>query len=163
SRDLATPDEASQPRFEDLFLLWLAPRVIVVGDDKQCAPSQVRLGELEPIFGKLSSYLPELPGYLRDAYTPKSSLFDLLRTRFGAVIPLREHFRCMPEIIEYSSRQFYADEPLVPLRQFGGDRLPPLRAVRVDGATTEGTSTRLCNRAEAEAIVAQLEACLADP
>lgn len=163
SFDVVIVDEASQASLEDLFLLWLAPRVIVVGDDKQCAPSQVRLGELEPIFSKLSSYLPELPGYLRDAYTPKSSLFDLLRTRFGAVIPLREHFRCMPEIIEYSSRQFYADEPLVPLRQFGGDRLPPLRAVRVEGAATEGSSTRLFNRVEAAAIVAQVEACLGDP
>ncbi|HEX6873233.1 MAG TPA: AAA domain-containing protein, partial [Micromonosporaceae bacterium] len=95
SFDVVIVDEASQASLEDLFLLWLAPRVIVVGDDKQCAPSQVRLGELEPLFAKLSSYLPELPGYLRDAYTPRSSLFDLLRTRFGAVIPLREHFRCM--------------------------------------------------------------------
>ena len=163
SFDVVIVDEASQASLEDLFLLWLAPRVIVVGDDKQCAPSQVRLGELEPIFAKLTSYLPELPPYLRDAYTPKSSLFDLLRTRFGAVIPLREHFRCMPEIIEYSSRQFYADEPLVPLRQFGGDRLPPLRSVRVEGAATEGSSTRLRNRVEAEAIVAQVEECLADP
>jgi len=163
SFDVVIVDEASQASLEDLFLLWLAPRVIVVGDDKQCAPSQVRLGELEPIFAKLSSYLPELPGYLRDAYTPKSSLFDLLRTRFGAVIPLREHFRCMPEIIEYSSRQFYADEPLVPLRQFGGDRLAPLRSVRIEGAATEGTSTRLRNPVEAEAIVSQIEACVADP
>jgi very-short-patch-repair endonuclease len=163
SFDVVIVDEASQASLEDLFLLWLAPRVIVVGDDKQCAPSQVRLGELEPIFAKLSSYLPELPGYLRDAYTPKSSLFDLLRTRFGAVIPLREHFRCMPEIIEYSSRQFYADEPLVPLRQFGSDRLPPLRCVRVQGSATEGSSTRLRNPVEAEAVVSQIERCVTDP
>jgi very-short-patch-repair endonuclease len=163
SFDVVIVDEASQASIEDLFLLWLAPRVIVVGDDKQCAPSQVRLGELEPIFSKLSSYLPDLPGYLRDAFTPRSSLFDLLRTRFGAVIPLREHFRCMPEIIEFSSRQFYADEPLVPLRQFGADRLPPLRAVRVEQAVTEGSNTRLRNPVEAEAIVSQIEQCLADP
>ncbi|HEY7225775.1 MAG TPA: AAA domain-containing protein [Micromonosporaceae bacterium] len=163
SFDVVIVDEASQASIEDLFLLWLAPRVIVVGDDKQCAPSQVRLGELEPIFSKLNAYLPDLPGYLRDAFTPRSSLFDLLRTRFGAVIPLREHFRCMPEIIEFSSRQFYADEPLVPLRQFGADRLPPLRAVRVQTAVTEGSNTRLRNPVEAEAIVSQIEQCLADP
>ena len=163
SFDVVIVDEASQASIEDLFLLWLAPRVIVVGDDKQCAPSQVRLGELEPIFGKLTSYLPDLPAYLRDAFTPRSSLFDLLRTRFGAVIPLREHFRCMPEIIEFSSRQFYADEPLVPLRQFGADRLAPLRAVRVEQAVTEGSNTRLRNPIEAEAIVSQIEQCLADP
>jgi very-short-patch-repair endonuclease len=163
SFDVVIVDEASQASIEDLFLLWLAPRVIVVGDDKQCAPSQVRLGELEPIFGKLTSYLPDLPAYLRDAFTPRSSLFDLLRTRFGAVIPLREHFRCMPEIIEFSSRQFYADEPLVPLRQFGADRLSPLCAVRVEQAVTEGSNTRLRNPIEAEAIVSQIEQCLADP
>ena len=133
-------DEASQASIDALFLLWLAPRVIVVGDDKQCAPSAVSHGELEPIFDKLATYLPDMPAYLRDAFTPKSSLFDLLRTRFGALLRLREHFRCMPEIIEFSSRQFYADEPLVPLRQFGADRLPPLQVVRVEGAYTEGSA-----------------------
>ncbi len=163
SFDVVIVDEASQASLEDLFLLWLAPRVIVVGDDKQCAPSQVRLGELEPIFAKLTSYLPELPAYLRDAYTPKSSLFDLLRTRFGAVIPLREHFRCMPEIIEYSSRQFYADEPLVPLRQFGGGPAAAAACGTGRGRDHRGHATRLRNLLEAEAIVSQIEACLADP
>jgi superfamily I DNA and/or RNA helicase len=43
SFDVVIVDEASQASLEDLFLLWLAPRVIVVGDDKQCAPSQVRM------------------------------------------------------------------------------------------------------------------------
>ena len=51
----------------------------------------------------------------------------------------------------------------MPLRQFGGDRLPPLRAVRVEGGQTEGTATRLRNPVEAEAIVAQIEECVADP
>lgn len=163
SFDVVIVDEASQAGIEALFLLWLAPRVIVVGDDKQCAPSVVSHGELEPIFGRLSAYLPDLPAYLRDAFTPKSSLFDLLKTRFGSVIRLKEHFRCMPEIIDYSSRQFYADEPLVPLRQFGADRLDPLRVVRVHGAVTEGTATRLRNEAEAQAIVERILACIADP
>jgi very-short-patch-repair endonuclease len=163
SFDVVIVDEASQAGMEALFLLWLAPRMIVVGDDKQCAPSAVSQGELQPIFDKLETYLPELPAYLRDAFTPKSSLFDLLATRFGSVIRLKEHFRCMPEIIDFSSRQFYADEPLVPLRQFGADRLDPLRVVRVDGAVTEGTATRLRNEAEAHAIVGQVLACIADP
>lgn len=163
SFDVVIVDEASQAGMEALFLLWLAPRMIVVGDDKQCAPSAVSQGELQPIFDKLETYLPELPAYLRDAFTPKSSLFDLLATRFGSVIRLKEHFRCMPEIIDFSSRQFYADEPLVPLRQFGADRLDPLRVVRVDGAVTEGTATRLRNEVEARAIVERVLACIADP
>ncbi|MFD0883426.1 histone-like nucleoid-structuring protein Lsr2 [Streptosporangium algeriense] len=162
SFDVVIVDEASQASIEALFLLWLAPRVIVVGDDKQCAPSTVSHGELEPIFTKLSTYLPDMPAYLRDAFTPKSSLFDLLATRFGSVLRLKEHFRCMPEIIDFSSRQFYADEPLVPLRQFGADRLPPLRVVRVQGARTEGSATRLRNEVEAQAIVDQILSCQED-
>jgi len=163
SFDVIIVDEASQASIDALFLLWLAPRVIVVGDDKQCAPSAVSHGELEPIFQKLATYLPDMPAYLRDAFTPNSSLFDLLRTRFGGLLRLKEHFRCMPEIIEFSSRQFYSDEPLVPLRQFGADRLPPLKVERVIGAYTEGRDTRLRNPVEAEAIVDRLLECVADP
>ncbi|MEV7010525.1 histone-like nucleoid-structuring protein Lsr2 [Streptosporangium sp. NPDC051022] len=163
SFDVVIVDEASQASIEALFLLWLAPRVIVVGDDKQCAPSTVSHGELEPIFAKLSTYLPDMPAYLRDAFTPKSSLFDLLATRFGSVLRLKEHFRCMPEIIDFSSRQFYADEPLVPLRQFGSDRLPPLQVVRVPGASSEGSATRLRNKVEAQAIVERILSCEEDP
>ncbi len=163
SFDVVIVDEASQASIEALFLLWLAPRVIVVGDDRQCTPSQVSHGELQPIFDKLEDYLPDVPHYLRVAFTPRSSLFSLLSTRFGTVIRLREHFRCMPEIIGWSSRQFYDDSPLVPLRQYGADRLLPLRCVHVPGAVTEGTSSTLRNRAEAEAIVDRLVSCLKDP
>jgi very-short-patch-repair endonuclease len=163
SFDVVIVDEASQASIEALFLLWLAPRVIVVGDDRQCTPSQVSHGALQPIFDKLEEYLPDVPHYLRVAFTPRSSLFSLLSTRFGTVIRLREHFRCMPEIIGWSSRQFYSDSPLVPLRQYGADRLPPLQCRYVPGAVTEGSGSTLRNRAEAEAIVEQLVACLKDP
>ncbi|GAA1017268.1 very short patch repair endonuclease [Acrocarpospora pleiomorpha] len=163
SFDVVIVDEASQASLDALFLLWLAPRVIVVGDDKQCAPSMINRGELQPIFTKLAAYLPDVPAYLRDVFTPNSSLFDILSTRFGSTIRLKEHFRCMPEIIQYSSRQFYGDEPLVPLRRFGVDRLPPLRTVHVTGAFTEGSATKLRNQTEAKAIVEQVKACIADP
>jgi very-short-patch-repair endonuclease len=163
SFDVVIIDEASQASVESLFLLWLAPRVIVVGDERQCAPSQVIRGELQPIFDRLDDYLADVPDYLKLAFTPKSNLFSLLKTRFGSVVRLREHFRCMPEIVGWSSRQFYADAPLVPLRQFGADRLPPLRTVHVAGAVAEGTSTRLRNPVEAEALVETLLGCLDDP
>jgi very-short-patch-repair endonuclease len=120
-------------------------------------------GELQPIFDRLDDYLADVPDYLKLAFTPKSNLFSLLQTRFGSVIRLREHFRCMPEIVGWSSLQFYADAPLVPLRQFGAERLPPLRTVHVAGAFTDGSSTRLRNPLEAEALVERLVACLADP
>ncbi|ATQ31562.1 AAA family ATPase [Rhodococcus ruber] len=162
SFDVVIVDEASQADISSLFLLWLAPRVIVVGDDKQCAPSDVSSGALEGVFTRLDSYLPDIPKYLRDSFTPRSSVFSLLRSRFGSVIRLREHFRCMPEIINWSSGQFYADAPLVPVRQFGADRLPPLRTTYVEGGVVTGRNATLSNRVEARAIADTVKQCLSD-
>lgn len=161
--DVVIVDEASQASLESLFLLWLAPRVIVVGDDRQCTPPEIAMGSLEPIFNRLNDLLSDLPSYLRVAFTPRSSLFSILRARFGQVIRLREHFRCMPEIIEWSSHMFYRDQPLIPLRQFGADRLDPIKVEYVPGAFTEGKYSTLRNQVEAEALVGQVMACACDP
>jgi very-short-patch-repair endonuclease len=199
SFDVVIVDEGSQAGLDSLFLLWLAPRVIIVGDDRQCTPpaawghkpairgsaaaadhdglgpaspvgpasrvgpNQEGTDELDQIFRRLDALLPDLPAWLRVSFTPRSSLFSLLRTRFGEVIRLREHFRCMPEIIEWSSAMFYRDAPLVPLRQFGADRLPPLRSRYVPHGYTTGDGAALRNPAEAEALVAQVLECAADP
>ncbi|WP_408015923.1 AAA domain-containing protein [Rhodococcus chondri] len=163
SFDVVIVDEASQTDISSLFLLWLAPRVIVVGDDKQCAPSAVSLGALDGVFSRLDSYLPDIPNYLRDSFTPRSSLFSLLRSRFGSIIRLREHFRSMPEIIAWSSDHFYADDPLVPMRQYGSDRLPPLRTTQVEGGAVTGQNSTLTNHAEAHALVDTLVQCVEDP
>jgi very-short-patch-repair endonuclease len=69
----------------------------------------------------------------------------------------------MPEIIEWSSAMFYRDAPLVPLRQFGADRLPPLRSRYVPHGYTTPGSGGLRNPVEAEALVAQVLACAEDP
>ncbi|MGY1684418.1 AAA domain-containing protein [Geodermatophilus sp. SYSU D00867] len=161
--DVVIVDEASQVGIENLFLLWLAPRVIVVGDDKQCTPSEVKHGALDKVFDRLDTLLPDVPNYLRSGFTPRSSVFSLLRTRFGQVIRLREHFRCMPEIITWSSQMFYRDAPLVPVRQHGADRLPPLRSSFVPGAYIQGANAQLRNVVEAEAVVEALVGCLQDP
>jgi very-short-patch-repair endonuclease len=163
SFDVVIVDEASQAGIEALFLLWLAPRIIVVGDERQCAPSSIVRGGMQQIYDRLDEFLSEVPEYLRLEFTPKSNLFSLLATRFGSVIRLREHFRCMPEIIGWSSEQFYSDAPLIPLRQFGSDRLPPLRTTQVDGGYTEGSSSNLINKVEALEIVKQIQQCLMDP
>jgi len=163
SFDVVIVDEASQAGIEALFLLWLAPRIIVVGDEKQCAPATILRGGLQQVYDRLDELLKDVPEYLRLEFTPKSNLFSLLSTRYGSVVRLREHFRCMPEIIGWSSTQFYSDAPLVPLRQFGSDRLPPLRTTRVEGAYTDGSSSTLTNKVEAQEIIRQIQVCLLDP
>lgn len=161
--DVVIVDEASQAELTSAFLLWLAPRMIVVGDDKQCTPAEVTQGALAPIFDRLDNELPDLPAHRRLQFTSKSSVFSLLRSCFPQVIRLQEHFRCMPEIIEWSSGEFYADAPLVPLRQFGADRLPPLRTTFVPDAVQSGGREKISNRREAEVIADLVEQCIADP
>lgn len=163
SFDVVIVDEASQADISSLFLLWLAPRVIVVGDDRQCAPGGFGGSGMDEVFTKLDTYLPDIPQYMRDSLTPRSSLFSMLRTRFGHVVRLREHFRSMPEIIEFSSRQFYPDSPLIPVRQFGADRLAPLRTHFVAGARSSGSNSSLVNADEAGALVGLLAGCIEDP
>ncbi|MEJ2888897.1 AAA domain-containing protein [Actinomycetospora aeridis] len=166
--DVVIVDEASQADLTSLFLLWLAPRVIVVGDDRQCTPADVGGGSLEPAFARLETDLPEVPFYLRSQFTPRASVFSVFRATFGPPIRLREHFRSMPEIVGWSSREFYSgpgekDAPLVPLRQFGADRLPPLRATFVPDAAVRGQGSSLANDAEAAALVDAVARCADDP
>lgn len=176
--DVVIVDEASQADLTSLFLLWLAPRVIVVGDDRQCTPAEVGAGSLEPAFARLETDLPDVPFYLRSQFTPRASLFSVFRATFGPPIRLREHFRSMPEIVGWSSREFYSGPddagpggfggefdgaPLVPLRQFGADRLPPLRATFVPQAEVRGSGSSLANDAEAGALVDAVARCAVDP
>ena len=67
--DVVIVDEASQAGIDALFLLWLAPRVIVVGDDKQCAPT-FAVQEHQRIFDRLDAYLPGLRPAFRDDFKP---------------------------------------------------------------------------------------------
>ncbi|MFJ8804320.1 AAA domain-containing protein [Streptomyces sp. NPDC102487] len=162
SFDVVIVDEASQVGLGGLLLLWLAPRVIVVGDDRQCAPSYTgsKHDRITQIFDER---LAALEPWQREGFDPKSNLYELLQSRFTETIRLTEHFRCMPEIIKWSSMQFYPDNQLVLLRQHGSDRLPPLKVVHLPEGHCEGLRERMVNRPEAEAVVAQLQRLTEDP
>ncbi|UCM88942.1 AAA domain-containing protein [Streptomyces marincola] len=160
--DVVIVDEASQVGLSGLLLLWLAPRVIVVGDDKQCAPFYTG-NKHDQINQKVDERLAGFTDWQRDGFNPKSNLYELLSARFPEVIRLTEHFRCMPEIIKWSSQQFYPDNELVPLRQYGADRLRPLEVVHVREGYCEGARERLVNRPEAERLVGKLRELISDP
>lgn len=161
--DVVIVDEASQADITSVFLLWLAPRVIVVGDENQCAPATFSGLALGDVFARLDARLPDVPEYLRANLTPRSSMFTLLRARFGRTVRLREHFRCVPEIIDFSSRQFYPDAPLIPVRHVGADRPRALQFTFVPDAEVVGEGMRLANPVEAAAIADTIAACVIDP
>ena len=169
SFDVVIVDEASQVGIEHLYLLWLAPRVIVVGDNKQCTPGVGRLGDLEWLFQQNATLMPDVDHDIRILFTQKANLYGVLSARSGrdALVRLREHFRCMPEIISWSSRMFYPDNSgrpgLVPLRERRANDLEPLKVIQVEDAETEGREARKRNPREAKMIVEALIDCLSDP
>jgi very-short-patch-repair endonuclease len=157
--DTVIVDEASQAGIEALALLLLAKRIIVVGDDQQNSPEAV--GVLEDDIARLArDHLHEFR--FRDEFRPDTSLYDHAERAFGNLISLREHFRCVPEIIRFSNELCYTDAPLIPFCQPPRNRLAPLKAEFVKEGHCEGEGQRILNRAEAEAIVKRIQECIED-
>ncbi len=154
--DVAIVDEASQCWLDSLVLFYLAKLVIVVGDDKQISPTVVGVadGQIDQL---TSAYLRDFE--FRGSFTINSSLFDHAQRYLSAAVPLREHFRCVPEIIRFSNELCYAGNPLIPLRQVGKDRLEPLKRTYLANGLRHGD----INDAEAHAIVDAIEKCHKDP
>jgi very-short-patch-repair endonuclease len=133
--DVVIIDEASQSGPEALVLLFLAERIIVVGDAKQISPDSFT--EIAQVNRLRSELIADLPA--NDALDPANSMFDLAKIRYKARVQLVEHFRCMPEIIQFSNELCYLSEPLIPLKQFGSNRLtPPIRTVHVETGFVKG-------------------------
>jgi very-short-patch-repair endonuclease len=160
--DVIIVDEASQCGLESLPLFYMCKKILIVGDDKQISPDAVGV-PLDAVHRLMDEYLHDFR-FKADAFDVTSSLFYQAKLRYSAhKVVLREHFRCMPEIIRFSNEQCYSSEPLIPLRQYGADRLKPLERRYVEGGYKEGTGSRVINRPEAKAIVDKIvELCL-DP
>lgn len=157
--DTVIVDEASQAGIQTLVLLLLAKRIIVVGDDKQNSPEAVGVSD-DDIARLARDHLKDFR--FRDEFRPDTSLYDHAHRAFGNFISLREHFRCVPEIIRFSNELCYSEAPLIPLRQPPLKRLPPLQAEFVEQGFCSGQDQRLSNEAEVEAIVKKIQACLDD-
>ena len=158
--DVVIVDESSQTGPEGLILQYLAKQCVIVGDDKQISPeggfvegSQVRV--------LMEQHLDGIP--FSETLDPATSLFDQAAVRYGNRITLREHFRCMPEIIRFSNELCYTDTPLIPLRQYPPSRLPPIQVRFVKDGYREGKSQDAINRPEAAAVAKTVIDCLNDP
>lgn len=158
--DLVIVDEASQSGPEALLLNYIADKIIVVGDDKQIAPTHIGINR-DDVTRLLKMHMEGIP--YREAFDLEGSFFSQAELRFPGKVRLREHFRCMPEIIQFSNRLSYSTEPLIPLRQFGADRLKPCRTTHVVDGYRTGRSPHIRNEPEARALVNQVLQCLEDP
>lgn len=159
--DVVIVDEASQCGVEALPLFYITKKIIIVGDDKQISPENVGLDQGKALQLK-KEYLDGLDD-LKDCFDVGNSLFDIGKTIFSTNnIVLREHFRCMPEIIQFSIDLCYSHTPLIPLKQFGLDRLQPLDHVFIQNGYVQGENSNIKNEPEAEAIVNKISQMCAD-
>jgi AAA domain len=155
--DLVVIDEASQSDIWALPALLRGKKLLVVGDHKQVSPSAVGMREVN--IQELSDrFLLDQPHGAE--MTPDKSIYDLARVVFaGNSVMLKEHFRCVPAIIEYSNREFYEGD-IQPLRiPKASERIdPPLIDVFVKGGFRKGD----VNAPEAKAIVDEIKSILAN-
>ena len=157
--DVIIVDEASQCGYEALPLLYLAKKIIVVGDEKQISPEAVGTDRAH-VFNLMKAHLSDFK--YKASFDIENSLFAHGQIRFGNRITLREHFRCAPEIIRFSNDLCYTSDPLIPLKQIPPNRLEPLKAVHITSGYREGSGQTIVNRPEAEEIVRQIVECCSD-
>ena len=145
--DVVIVDEASQAGLEATFLQYLAPKMVVIGDDLQVSPSAVGV-DRDELRALANQYLRDDP-FVASWQNPEVSLFDQAKMRFGAPITLTEHRRCVPEVIGFSNRIAYTPNniTLQPVRMFGADRLDPVVPVYVRDGVRTGGGQRAVNRA----------------
>jgi very-short-patch-repair endonuclease len=158
--DLVVIDEASQSDLTALPSLLRAQKVLIVGDDKQVSPEGVGLEEAK-ILSLMNRFLGSQVETYRPQMSPERSIYDLFKVVFAtSMVMLKEHFRCVGPIIEYSKREFYNHE-LRPLRvPKASERLdPPLIDVLVEDGYRSGD----VNRPEARFIVDEIKAIVGDP
>jgi very-short-patch-repair endonuclease len=136
-------------------VLFLAKQVVIVGDEQQVSPTSIgqRVDQEKAL---IEQHLSEIPN--RELYDGRASIYDFGQQAFGGLVQLREHFRCVPEIISFSNSLAYNGN-IVPLREaVGVTRRPHVVEYKVDGVRK-----RYTNNEEAEFIVsAILSACEID-
>ncbi|MFZ2303048.1 MAG: AAA domain-containing protein [Gallionella sp.] len=153
--DVLIVDEASQEGVLGLMPFYMAKKVIVVGDDEQVTPLDVG-GEQQPIQDLIGQWLDGLPSVL--LFDLKTSIYDRAQIAFGSAVRLKEHFRCVPEIIQFSNHLSYKGE-IRPLRESASTPIKPaLVAHRVNGSKVGKK-----NLAEAETIASLIAAAVVQP
>ena len=156
--DVVIVDEASQSDVLALTALYLGREIVVVGDDEQVSPEAVGqdLGTVENL---IHEHLGDVPNRLN--FDGKLSVYDLAKASFGGTLTLREHFRCVPEIIQFCNQLSYSgSKSLIPLRD--ASRVPR-RPFVVPYRVEAGLSRGKVNEAEADAIASLVIAALAEP
>lgn len=154
--DVLIIDEASQADLTGLIALYLAKKVIVVGDDKQVSPTPIGV-DVETSTKLRQEFLSDIPAAAM--YDEMTSIYDLGKANYEP-ITLKEHFRCATDIINFSN--YYTYNGIIrPLRDSGSITLRP--ATLCHQVKNAKSGAKKTNRSEAESITALICACIERP
>ncbi len=151
--DVIIIDEASQANILALSVLYMGEKVIIVGDNEQVSPDSIGIGDNE-INALIEQYLDGIPN--NHLYNSKTSVYDIAGILGFQPLMLTEHYRCLPEIIEFSNQISYNGK-IKPLRDASGVTTTP--AV-VEYRVPDGIRINKVNKKEAEHIASLVCACI---
>ena len=156
--DVIIFDESSQSDIFALCALFRAKKAVIVGDDQQISPYAIGTDSVK-ILELNNLYLKGIPH--SELFDLKTSLYDYGQLIFTSNLMLKEHFRCVPDIIQFSNDLCYGGE-IIPLRFPKKEEIfePAVVSVRVkDGYKDE---MKNINIPESEAIVEEIAQCCSD-
>lgn len=152
--DVVIIDEASQADVMAYTALYMGRQAVVVGDPEQVTPEAVgqRMDEVAQL---IDTFLQGIPNRL--LYDGRTSVYALAGTAFGKTVQLREHFRCVPDIIQFSNYLSY-NGSIQPLRDASEVPLRPHTvAYRVDGVSNDQKTNEVEARTVASLLIAATE------
>lgn len=154
--DVVIIDEASQSDVLGLLAFYLGKQVLIVGDDKQVSPLAVGLST-DQVDRLIDEHLQGIPN--AELYDGQFSIYKLAGQSSSGSTMLTEHFRCVPEIIQFSNHLSY-DGKIKPLRDSSAvDLKPATIAYQVEGTSTRNN----VNHVEALTVASLLVAAIEQP
>ncbi len=156
--DVIIFDESSQSDIFSLCALMRAKRAVIVGDDKQISPEIIGVDQSN-IYNLIDKYLKDIPQ--KEWFDLQTSLYDTAIRVFPSRLMLKEHFRCIPEIINFSNNLSYSGE-IIPLRYPRSYEkfYPPINTIRVKDGTRD--PVKPINIKEAKCLVDKVVSCCND-
>lgn len=154
--DVVIMDESSQSSIISLTALLRGKKMIIVGDDKQISPISVGI-TIDSLKALQNKYLTNIG--LGVGFDMDMSIYDLAQNVCGSKkVVLKEHFRCLPEIIDFSNKYFYGNQiNCLKVRSNENTIKNPIETYFLDDATVNvAGSNYLINQKEIDKVVAIL-------
>lgn len=164
--DVVIVDDANEADLLALPAVYMAKKAIFVGDNEQMERQKTsvnaeKMEQLEKTY--LRGVVPN--SYL---YTTKMSLYDMAAMNFPTVT-LREHFRCVPQIIQFSNQLSYNGK-IIALRDVDEGNVEPAMVdcfiqLEKENGSREQTKERqaMSEHLQERYTVALLAACMEQP